>query len=189
HDCRTGAIRDIVECALAGVVIKNARFPILRAQLELIDLRINVAVYKKQVGPAVVVEVEEHRSPAEILGVQSDAGGESGIGEGSIAIVVIERGAVVGEVGFEDIEAAIAIVVGHGRAHACLLASVFVEGGACDYRNVGESSIVVVAIENARRAVAGDVDVRPAVVIEIKRRDAEGIMSSSLLDARLLADI
>ena len=59
-------------------------------------------------------------------------------------------------------------------AHASLLASVFVEGGAGEDGYVGEGSVVIVAVENAGGAVAGDVDVGPAVVVEVEGGDAEG---------------
>ena len=52
-------------------------------------------------------------------------------------------------------------------AHAGLLLAVFAEGDAGLQAALGEGSVVVVAEEQAGRGVAGDVDVRPAVAIEI----------------------
>jgi hypothetical protein len=45
---------------------------------------------------------------------------------------VIDRGGVVGEIGFDDIEPAIAIVVDSVGSHAGLLAASGVEGDAYD---------------------------------------------------------
>ena len=42
-------------------------------------------------------------------------------------------------------------------------------------RNLPEGPVVVVAIQQARCAVAGDVDVRPSVVVEIGRRRAHPV--------------
>ena len=41
-----------------------------------VDLGIDVAIHQNQVGPAVVVEIEKHRAPAEILRVQAEARSE-----------------------------------------------------------------------------------------------------------------
>src|SRR5579872_3263542 len=152
-------------------------------------LGIDVAVGENQIGPAVIVEVEKHRAPAQILGVQAQAGSESGVGEGAVAIVVVERRRIVGEVGFEDVEAAIAVVVGDGCAHAGLLAAVFVEGGAGGDGYIGESAVAIVAIQNARRAVAGYVNVGPAVIIVVKGRDAQCIMAIGLVDVSFGSDV
>jgi hypothetical protein len=43
-----------------------------------------------------------------------DAGVERQVGEGSVAVVVVKVAGVVGEVGLEDIEPAVAVIVGHG---------------------------------------------------------------------------
>ena len=84
---------------------------------------------------------------------------------------------------------AVAVVVGDRRAHAGLLASVFVEGRAGGDRDVGEGSVVIVAVENAGRAVAGDEDVGPAVVVEVERGDAEGVVAVGLVDVGFGGDV
>ena len=84
---------------------------------------------------------------------------------------------------------AVAVVVAHGRAHAGLLASVFVEGRASGHGYVGERSVVVIPIENAGRAVASDKDVGPAVFIEIECRNAESVVAVCAIDMRLRRDV
>ena len=116
--------------------------------------------------------------------VEAEAGGGSGVGEGAVAVVLVERRRVVGEICLENVEVAVAVVVGDRRSHAGLLAPVFVEGRACGHRNIGESSIVIVVVENAGRAVAGDENVGPAVFVEIERGDAEGIVAVGAVDVR-----
>src|SRR5690348_12170805 len=105
--------------------------------------------------------------------MQAETGGEGRVGERAVAVVVVEGGGVVGEIGFEDVEIAVAIVVGHGRAHAGLGAPVLVEGGAGHHGHVGKGAIVVVVVENAGRAVASDINVRPAIVVVVQSGDAE----------------
>src|SRR5579864_4049381 len=79
----------------------------------------------------------------------------------------------------------VAVVVTDRRSHARLLASIFIEGRACSHRSIRKGSVVIVAIENARGAVARDEDVRPAIFVEVERGNAECIMPIGLVDVRL----
>src|ERR1700730_13110546 len=79
---------------------------------------------------------------------------------------------------------AIAVVVGDGRAHPCLVAAVFIEGRACGYGDVGECSIVIIVVENARGTVAGNVNIGPAIFVKIEGGNAEGIMAVGAVDVR-----
>src|SRR5260370_20097698 len=86
-------------------------------------------------------------------------------------------------------ELAVAIVVRHGRAHACLRATVFVEGRAGGDGDVGKGAVAIVVIQNARSAVAGDENVRPAIVVKIQSSDTESVMPGGLIDVRLGRDV
>src|SRR5437016_2000929 len=121
--------------------------------------------------------------------MQAEAGGEGGVGEGAIAVVVVERGSVVGEICLEDVEPAIAVVVGNRGAHAGLGAAVFVERSSGNNGNVGKGAVAIVAVQNAGSAVAGDVEIGPAVVVVIERGDAEGVVAGCVFDAAFLADV
>ena len=113
--CRTRFIGDVGESSVAVVVIKNSRFLKVAAEVLAVDFGIDVAVNQQKIGPAVIVEVEEHRAPSQILRVQAESGGEGDVVECAVAVVAIEGGGVVGEIGFEDVELAVAIEVGDGR--------------------------------------------------------------------------
>ena len=71
-----------------------------------------MTVDDEEIGPAVVVDVGEHGAPAEGVGVDAEAGWEGYVGEGAVAVSVVEGGGVVGEVGLEEVEVAVAVVVG-----------------------------------------------------------------------------
>src|SRR4051812_39026875 len=95
-----------------------------------VDLRVDVAVDLDDVRPAVVVAVDEAASPGDVAVVDADAGGEGHVGEGSVAVVVVEVAGIVGKVGFEDVEVAIAVVIAYGDAHAGLLVAVVAVGAS-----------------------------------------------------------
>ncbi len=113
-----GGFADVLEldwpCATdaAEVVVEEAGFAIEGAQLGGVNLGIDVAVDDEEVGPAVVVDVGEHGAPAEGVGVDGEACGVGLVGEGTVAVGVVEGGGVVGEIGFEDVEVAVTVVVG-----------------------------------------------------------------------------
>src|ERR1035438_7733627 len=84
---------------------------------------------------------------------------------------------------------AVAVIVGNRRAHAGLLAAIFVEGCARSHGHVGEGAVVVVVVENAGRAVAGNEDVGPAVLVEIDCGYAEGVVAVGVIDVGLGGDV
>src|SRR5881394_1855618 len=86
--------------------------------------------------------------------MQTQAGGVRSVCEGAVAVVAIQRGAIVREISLKNVELAIAVEVADRRSHAGLFASVFVEGGACDHRDISEGAVVIVPIENAGCAIA-----------------------------------
>src|SRR5262249_46847409 len=67
----SGDSGNVLEGALAGVVIQQARFLVIGAQFVCVHFRINVSIHLEQVGPAVIIEIEKHCSPAEILRVDA----------------------------------------------------------------------------------------------------------------------
>src|SRR5712671_7102068 len=138
-----------------------------------VNLRIDVPVDQQKIRPSVIIEIEKHGAPAKILRVQAESGPISDIVKGAVAVVAIQRCGVVGKICLEDIELAVSIVIGHRGAHAGLRAPVFIECGAGSDRYVGECSIAVVVIQNARSAVASDENVGPAIVVKIQGSHTE----------------
>src|SRR6266567_2098065 len=180
---------NIREGSVGIVVIQNPGLLEIAAEMLAIHFRVDVAVDEEQIGPAVVVEIEKRDAPAEVLRVEPESRGEGFVVERAVAIVAVERGGIVGEIGFEQVEFAVAVIVGNGRAHAGLLAPVVVESGAGDDGNVGERAVVIVVVKNAGGAVARDINVRPAIVVVIKSGNAEGVVPVGLIDAGFGGDI
>ena len=51
-----------------------------------------MAIDEQKIGPAIVIDVEEHRAPTQILRVEAQSGGEYQSVECSVSVVVVERG-------------------------------------------------------------------------------------------------
>lgn len=149
-------------------------------ELVIVDLGINMAVDLDDVGPAVVVIVDEAAAPRHVVAVYANAGCESDVAEGSIAVVVVQVARVVGEVGLEDVEPAIAVVVGYRNTHPSLFMAVVVVGAAGHYRDVGECPVVIVLEQDAWLRVDSYINVGPAVVVEVVGNRGDGIARTGL---------
>src|SRR5271165_4766892 len=102
---------------------------------------------------------------------------------------MVEVAGVIREVGLEDIEPAVAVVVGHADSHSGLLVSVIVVSAAGHDSGIGERAVVVVLEQHTGFGVHRDIDVRPPVVIEIVRDGGYRVTRAGLQNARLPGNI
>src|SRR6267378_7894245 len=181
--------RDVGESGIAIVVVKKAWFHVSATQVKLVDLRIDVSVGEDEVGPTVIVEVEKHGPPAQILRMRTESGSEGNVRKKSLTIVAVKGRGVIGEVGFKNIQPAVAVVIGDGGAHSRLFSAILVERNSSSYSNVGKGAIAIVAIEDAWSTIAGNVDIRPAIIVKIEGGNAHRVMSIGLADVSLACDI
>ena len=169
RDRRPGFRGHVLEAPVAQVPVEELRLPIGDVQLSTGQLRVDVAVGDEDIRPAVVVEVEEIDAEAEVLAVDAEPRLDARVDEAG-AVVAVQRGHLFGEVGPDDVEPAVGIVVADPDAHPGERHAVLVERRSGGNRDLAEGPVVIVAIQQARSAVAGHVDVRPSVVVEIGRR-------------------
>src|SRR5205807_480188 len=87
--------------------------------------------------------------------------------------ILIQRRSVLGEMGFEDIQAAVCIEVADSNTHAGLLAAIVVYGQASLQPLFGERAVAPVVEQQAGGGVAGHVDLLPAIAIQVARNGAQ----------------
>src|SRR5258708_13078293 len=126
-----------------------------------------MAVADQNVRPAIVIEVKETATPPQKLRVRAQPRCKGGVLKGAGPEVVVKRGCVAGEVRLDQVEIAIEIVVGGGHAHASLGLAIRTEGTPCLDCNVFKGAVLLVVVERAGGGVVGNVDVGPAVVVEV----------------------
>ena len=148
-----------------------------------------MTVANEDVGPAVIVHVKKTAAPAEILRVLAETALIGGVLEIRAAQIVVERRRVASEIRFDEIEIAVEIVIGGGDAHAGLWLAVGAESAAGLDGDVGEGTVLFVLIKRAGGGIVGDVNVRPAVVIEIGGEHAEAKSAIGFQDAGFFADV
>ena len=185
----TGLVGDFFELAVAQVAVEIFAFGVRRVGVRAVHFGIDVSVGDQDVEPAVVVHVEEADAPAEVAGVDADAGEVGAVVEVEAAEVLIEGGGVSGEVGLDDVEEAVAVEVSDGHAHAGLGLAVGRVGDAGFDGDVFEGAVLLVLVEGGGGGVVGDVDVGPAVVVEVGDADTEAIGADGVEDAGFFADV
>src|SRR5258708_1559985 len=188
-DARAGVIRNVDKPAIERIFVEQLAVRVAVFGLELLDFGIDVAVANEDVGPAVIVHVEKTAAQAEILCVPAEAGLESGVFEIRAAEIAVQRRRVAGEICFDEIEIAVEIVIGGGDAHAGLRFAVGTERAAGFDGDVREGAVFLVLIESAGRGIVCDVNVRPAVVVEIGGKDTETVSAGCFEDAGFFADV
>src|ERR1700739_4547913 len=105
-----------------------------------------------------VVRIQKHGSPSQVLRVDDHPCGERLGAGGSGGMIAIKGSRIVREVGLGDVQVTVPIVIPDGRTHAGLFPAIFIEGNAGIGGSVREGSVTVVVIENRRRRIAGYVD-------------------------------
>src|SRR5207253_7423359 len=78
---------------------------------QLFDFGIHVSVADENVGPAIIVHVKKAAAPSQVLRVHSQASGKSGIFKIPAPAIVVERGSIPGEVGLNNVQIAVKIIV------------------------------------------------------------------------------
>ena len=102
---------------------------------------------------------------------------------------MVEVASVIGKIRFENVEPAVAVVIGHAYAHSGLLVAILAVRAAGDHRDVRKRAVVIVVKENAGLRIDGHIDIRPAVIVEIVGNGRDGIARTWLQDPGLLGDV
>jgi hypothetical protein len=71
-----------------------------------------------------------------------------------------------------------AVIVADGQSHACLFLAVLAIGNAAHSAFFAECAVVVVHEEQAGTGVAGDIDVRPSIVVEIAGNRGQAVVAA-----------
>src|SRR5712671_2155182 len=152
------------------VVIGDLRLAIAGAQSLTIDLGIHMAICDEDSRPPAVIEVDKLHSPSQPVLDLSQSRAVGYVVKIVVTAIQIERWSVIAEIGFNEVLMPAVPEVASGKTHAGLLGTIFVVRHTGFLSDVGERTVLVVVIQNAGRRVAGNVDVRPPVMIKITRQ-------------------
>ena len=123
-------------------------------------------------------------APFDVAVLDRQPRGDGDVLEQSLAEIAIEGRDVVGEVRLEHVEQAVAVVVADRDTHARLGVAVLAVRRAALHGDVGERAVAVVAVQDRGRRVGRDVDVGPAVAVEVGRDGGHRVATRDGRDAR-----
>ena len=115
--------------------------------------------------------------------VLAEAALKCGVLEISPAEIAIERRGVAGKIGLDEIEIAVEIVIGGGDSHPGLRLAVGAESAARFQCNVREGAVFFILIKSARGGIVGNINVGPAIVVEIGGKHAKAVSAVGFEDA------
>src|ERR1700682_1871106 len=118
--------------------------------------------YNEYVREAVVVQINHSRTPSHKSIVDREPGLPGNVFEVCFPGIAIEIRNVIREIGFENVEPAVEIVISYGESHAGLLFAVIAIGNATNCSFFAKGAIVIVQEQQARGRIASQVNVRPA---------------------------
>ncbi len=84
---------------------------------------------------------------------------------------------------FEDVQRAIEIVIADSQTHAGLLDAIVIQGHAGFEADLAEGAVVTIAEHPTGRGIAGDIDIGPAVVIEVRRNRGQSVAAAHFPDS------
>src|ERR1019366_7180302 len=111
------------------------------------------------------------------------------VAESPIAQVAVEGVGVTREVGLEDVEVTVAVIIGGSRSHARMFPAILVDGEARGEADLLKRPVSLVVEVQTGRRIAGHKEVGPSIVIEVAGQDGEAIILARSLDAGLFGHV
>src|SRR5437867_10022437 len=189
QDSRPAIQRDVGELSVPQITIYYLALSITRLGIGLGHLRINVAIADENIGPAIVVEIDEARAPTAKACISAQSRLKGCVLEDHFTQVPIEAGSVAGEIRLHDIEVTIAVKIDRRAAHPGLRLAVRAIGDPRFDGNIREGPIVIVFVHCRGGRVVRNIDVGPAVVVEIGHQHAKPIGSWRIEDSGLFRNV
>ena len=158
------------------VLQQHVGLGVTKAELDLLHVVEHVSVDHQQILIPVVVKIQEPGAESQQKLIPSGhSGGGPLIGEQPVLVVAVESVGLHIVIGHDDIHQAVPVVVGRVGAHSRFGIGFFVIAGAGKQGHVFESTLAVVLIVEIPYRVVGDVEVHPAVIVEIGRHHPQAL--------------
>src|SRR6266404_7107464 len=110
-----------------------------------------MAVDEEQIEPTVVININETAAPAEPARINAHTRGKRHVIKHSFPGIVVKRGGIAREVGLENVEPAVAVIVAGCHAHAGLRLAIDTESAASFDPYVGKSAVPVIVVQSRGR--------------------------------------
>src|ERR1700721_3211120 len=104
--------------------------------------------------------------------MRAQSSGEGGIFESGPTLIVIERRSIPGEIGFDDVEISVQIIVCGRDSHPRLRFAIGAQRTSRFNGDVLEFAILLVLVKRAGGGIVGDINIWPAAVVEVRGEHA-----------------
>ena len=146
----------------------NSRLGKAHGGVESGDITIYMSIGTEYIQIAIVIIVEEIGTEGETgEGFLSKSYLESNISEKAVAFITVEGNALQLEIGDEDIQISIVVVVSEVASHPCFHLAVFIMSYAGPKFYFGESAASVVLIEEFLGPVVGHKDIYITIIVVV----------------------
>ena len=144
----------------------------------------------KQIQPAVVIEIQESRSPGEKRcrgpGKPRHVGH---IRKTSVPVISVERFVIIGKRRREKIDSPCPLVIPNRDPHGRLFAAVIAQGKSRRIALVFKGPVVLVSIKVVRCGIIRHHQIHPTVIIDIHESRSQPIVSVRVRNSRIQAHI
>ena len=107
----------------------------------------------------------------------------------SLAVVAVEPAGISDEMGLEQVQMPIEVVVANADAHAGLLHAIVAERNAAHHAFFAKRAVMIVHEQQARGGIAGHEDVGPAIFVEIGGDHGHSVALGGSGDAGLFGHV
>src|SRR5947208_9858768 len=122
----------------------------------------------ENIGPAIVIGIEESRAPTDVRDAGlSQSGSHTDVVKALRSAVPIKRIRFLREVADEQIQPAIVVEVTELHTHRTLFMAISADGSTREHAHIFKSSVVLIAIQIVRSGIVGDIQIRPAIIVII----------------------
>src|SRR5256885_11458612 len=104
-------------------------------------------------------------------------------------IVSVESRRVFGEVCLQYVESAIVIAIANGNTHASLVPAILIYSQARLQALFGEGAVAAIVEQEARCRIAGDIDLLPAVTVQVSSHSSQPIYRRDSSNARMSSNV
>src|SRR5689334_20038613 len=140
-----------------------------------VQFGIHVSVHLKNVLQAVVIQIHQADAPSYILRIHRQTRFHDRSFENAAALISIYVGVIAGKIGLQDVQFSVAVIIPDSHSHTALLETMLVERNSSLGGDLGKSSVLIVPEKQARRGIARDIDIGPAISVEVRRYGRESI--------------
>ena len=137
-----------------------------------LDLGEGASGHPEQVRQAVVVQVDDAVAPADIPRLDAQSRAQRDVVE-EAACVPVQGHGVFREMCLKHVEPAVEVEIANGDTHASLFVAVLIHGQAGLHPLLSEGAVSAIVEQQARSRVAGDIDILPAVAVQVRRHCGE----------------